>query len=298
MLDCCEKKYSADDALPVKNVSEVQQQLMRPMNERKVSFHRRFVESQKEIKIVQEKLAHAESWNTALENELSNSVSKDEYQRATSTIEQLQQELSEAKEALQNESDRHKETQTKLLKAEDNLSALEDEINEMHDSRLDVIDLTRRLDKLSTECPSPASRDMALAYETTKKDLHTAQNTIASLTAKLDRLYASKIENDEKVKNLLMESNTTIDNYEGQVRRQEYEFMQLRADRIKLQGQLERQRLLLWEMEESRHYSRLRWVKLSESISVQYETDQDTIIHDMTVEQCKTTAAIESLRLW
>jgi hypothetical protein len=54
MLDCCEKKVSTDAVTPAMDASQVSPQ--RPMNERKVSFHRRFVESQKELKIVQAKL--------------------------------------------------------------------------------------------------------------------------------------------------------------------------------------------------------------------------------------------------
>lgn len=295
MLDCCEKKYSTDDALQVKNSSDVHHPV-RPISERKVSFHRRFVESQKELKIVEKKLVHAESINKSLQHELSNSVPKEEYQRATSKIEQLQQELCAAKQELQNELEQHKETQTALAQAEKKLLDVEDEMNEMHDSRLDVIDLTRRLELISTDSPFPVSRGMALKYEDTKKDLQIAQTTIASLTAKLERIHAAKIENEEKVKSVLLESKETIDNYEGQVRRQEYELAELQADRLKLQSQLERHRSLLWEMEESRHYNRLRWVKLSESKYRQYETDQDEIIHDMTVEQCKSVVAIESIR--
>jgi hypothetical protein len=54
MLDCCETKHCTDGA-----VAAIGSQ--RPMNERKVSFHRRFVESQKELKNTQAKLLHAES---------------------------------------------------------------------------------------------------------------------------------------------------------------------------------------------------------------------------------------------
>jgi hypothetical protein len=96
------------------------------MNDRKLSYHRRFVESQKELKIVQAKLLQAETLNASLQSNNSSCVSIDEYEPAASTIEQrLQRELSEAQQAMKNKTDRHQETHQQLLLAEDKLFLLE-----------------------------------------------------------------------------------------------------------------------------------------------------------------------------
>ena len=304
MLDCCEKKNAADRALPANMLNEEAKTDERPMNERKVSFHRRFVESQKELKIVREKLLHSESFNASLQNELSNSAPREDLQHALRSVEQLQQELSIARQALRSESDRHKETQTQLLFAENRIASLEDkvsevhdELSELHDCRLEIIDLTRRFDLISNDNQGNISAEATSNSEITKAELHTAHTTISCLNAKLEHLRASQKESNGKMMNLLLESKAAIDDYEGHVKRQEYELAELRVDRSKLQRQLEQQRLLLWELEESCHYHRLRWSKLSETYgSTDGVTDHDKRIHELTVEQCRSATAIELLR--
>ena len=300
MLDCCEKKCSHDGTLPAIDLTEGRQDqpLPPPMNERRVSFHRRFVESQKELKIIQEKLFHAESFNASLQIELRSSVSKDKFQEAENTIERLQLELSETKQALKNETDRHKETQQQLLQAEEKIFVLEDEMNDIHDSRLDVIDLTRKLNLLSNQNPGllSVSPETTRMYEAAKMELQAANNTILTITAKIDRLRTSQIENDEKIANMQLESKESIEHYQGQIQRQAYELTDLRAQQLKLQSKVEQQRSLLWEMEESRHYYRQRWNRLSATMGRPDETDQDAKMNAMTAEQCKSNTTIESLR--
>jgi hypothetical protein len=170
---------------------------------------------------------------------------------------------------------------------------LEDEMNNGPDSRLDVIDLASRFDVVVKDnVPSQAANK----HETTKTELKAANMNVSKMELQKDQLQWVQAEKDEKFKELLLESNVTLLNYKGQVQRQECELAILRADRIKLQGQVEEQRSLLWKLEEANNFYRLRWMRFSNSIGRSNETDQDEMKYDATVEQCKSSAAIESLR--
>ena len=295
MLDCFEKKCSCNCA-SLKAIDSIEiQQHLRPMSEHKVSFHRRFVESQKKLKIAREKLMQAELRIESLQSALSN-VSKDEYHLIASTRERPQLEFTESKKVSKNESDRHKETQRQLLHPEEKILAHEDDMNEIHDSRLAVTDLTQRLDLISNENSDTATSQGKDIHETTKMKLHAAHYTISMLTEKMYRLCKSQVEDKEKSKNITLEAKAIVHKYEGQIQRQELELTVVRADQFKVQSQIEEQRSMLWQIEEDRHYNRLRWMKLSESLGRTVEMDHDAKNYDIMVDQCRSNATIASLR--
>jgi hypothetical protein len=237
----------------------------------------------------------------SLKREICDNVIHENHEKETHSIQDEddgdgdhhQQQSTTANETLQDKPDRQsEETMRDQFRAIDKIRIAEDQIKIIQVPGVDATPLTGNEQIEMTDDINKISQG-SHRHEATTQDLIADQNDVPISHTSFGCHQVAQHDHIVMGTSLIQEPDDAEKESKAQTHRQECELTVLRSDRVKLLRQIEQQRTLLWEIEESRHYYCQKCIKLSELAN---RNDLDEKVLDMAIKHSKLVSKIESLQ--